>query len=205
MSLVLVAGCGSGGKNAEAAAGAAGAMNTETSGVGGSSGASDAEPRDGAILLTLEGEAAQLEGGARIEVREENPVVNLVVTAVYADNHDDLLQLQLAIDGVDQVAGHHTYDLAGASSRAYAVAYLDRVSYFSETGTLDLTVQGDGALSGSFSASLAPDAADAADAAPLELSGSFTGSWSLLCRSPVAILPGDHSVSDSAYCNNLRF
>jgi hypothetical protein len=164
---------------------------------------SEASDRGDHVQLSLAGEAAPLEGNARLDVREQNPLVNLTVTAIYASNHDDLVQLQLALDGVANAMGTHTAELGGISARAYAVAYLNRVSYTSELGRLEVTLSSDGAIAGSFDASLSKDRDPAG--AQLRLSGSFQGTWSVLCRSPVIGLPGDHSVTDSPYCNSLEF
>ncbi len=207
---LLVAACGS---SDETASPADPDAEDSANGAGGSQNGADTDSTqggDGVVQVALEGEPAPLDGGARLEVRELNPVVNLVVTAVYSSNHDNLVQLQLALDGVQNAVGSHHSELGAVSARAFAVAYLDRVSYTSRSGNLDVTLDGNGALSGSFVASLAEDPAPGAQPAvpsepTLELSGSFEGSWSLLCRSPVIGLPGDHSVMDSAYCKRLAF
>lgn len=164
------------------------------------------------VLLTLEGDREVLGGGARLEVKEERQVVLLTVTTVYPNNHDDLILLQLELDGVENAMGQHTENLTSAmGAAAVAQAYIGRVSYTSQSGTIDVRLSNDGKLEGHFDAQLTPDvpegSTDAATLAakPLDLSGYFSGKWSLICSSPVQILPGDHSTPDSAYCKNLKF
>jgi hypothetical protein len=147
------------------------------------------------------------------------PTVKFMLTATYPGDPDDLLLLQLALPGVESVAGPHTFELGRPYvAPAFAIVALDAESYSSRDGTFELTLGTDGALEGRFEAGFSKDATDADDpmALPdrdvglssseaLRMSGSFEGSWSLLCKSPVPALPGDHSVSDSEYCNNLEF
>lgn len=164
------------------------------------------------VLLTLEGDREVLGGGARLDVIEGRQVVPLTVTTVYPNNHNDLILLQLELNGVENAMGQHTENLTSATdATASAQAYIRQISYTSQSGTLDVTLSNDGKLEGHFDAQLTPDVpegtTDAATLAakPIELSGYFSGKWSLICRSPVQILPGDHSTPDSAYCKNLKF
>lgn len=182
-------------------------------------GASSMEPpagetrRQSAVQLKLDDGDELLTGGAQLQVRELNPVVNLVVTTTFEFNHDDLLEFKLAFEGVENTVGSHSSEFTSASnSAASAVAYLERISYLSQSGTLDVTLTGDGAIHGRFDAELAPDAAGSSDPAGVPASaknfnvtGTFDGTWSLVCRSPVIGLPGDHSVADSPYCRSLAF
>jgi hypothetical protein len=201
-ALVLLVGCGDSGQEAPAPAEAAASMPLPS-----------VDRSASAVQLTLDGVHEVLTGGARLEVRELNPVVHLVVTTVFASNHDDLLELDLTFEGVENAVGSHSSELGGQSnSPAFAVAYLERISYLSQSGSLDVTLTGDGAIHGRFDAELAVDAEGSSDptgipasAVNFNLSGAFEGTWSLLCRSPVLALPGDHSVADSPYCNQLEF
>jgi hypothetical protein len=144
-------------------------------------------------------------------VRELEPVVNVVVTTVFASNPDDLVRLQLDVVGVDNAMGTHSQQFTSDSdSAALAIAYIRRVSYASQSGSLDVTLNGNGDIEGRFDAELAPDLAgssssNAIAAQPFSISGRFEGRWMLACTSPVLGLPGDHTVSDSAYCNGLQF
>jgi hypothetical protein len=162
-----------------------------------------------ALQLTLTDEATPLSGGAQLQVREENPIVNLVITAVYEQNHDDLVQLQLALLGVETAMGVHRMELGPpGNSAAFAVAYLDAQSYSSSGGMLEVTLSGDGRIAGSVQAELFQDSQPGRlneSGEPFSLSGSFEGRWSLVCRSGVRGLPGDHSIADSPYCNRLQF
>jgi hypothetical protein len=173
---------------------------------------SPASPRadsPNALQLTLEGEPSLLNGGARLEVREENPIANLVITAVYEANHDDLVQFQLALIGVENAMGFHRTEIGPpGSSAAFAAAYLDKQSYSSRGGTLEVTLTGDGRITGKLEAELFKDSLPGRldeSGETLSLSGTFEGSWSLLCRSRALGLPGDHSFEDSPYCNSLQF
>jgi len=201
-ALVLLAGCGdSGGEAPAAPAAPAGAASMQPSN------------SESAVQLTFDGVHEVLSGGAQLEVRELNPVVNLVVTTVFESNHDDLFTLELAFEGVENAVGSHSSEFSGESnSAALAVAYLEQISYASQSGSLDVTLTGDGSINGRFAVDLAVDVAGSSDPAgvpasamPFSVSGTFAGTWSLLCRSPVIGLPGDHSVADSPYCNNLEF
>jgi len=164
------------------------------------------------VELTLDGVHELLSGGAQLQVRELNPVVNLAITTVFNSNNDDLLQFTLALDGVQNAMGsHHSEFVEDANSTATAVAYLERVSYSSVSGTLDVTLKNDHTIAGLFDAVLAEDPTPGTDPAlvtrhaDFEISGSFAGTWALVCRSPVIGLPGDHSVADSPYCKQLAF
>jgi len=201
-SAVLLAACKDSGQEPPAAA--AGAAGMQVSG---------GYRKESAVQLTLDGVHEVLRGGAQLEVRELNPVVNLAVTTVFASNNNDLLELKLAFEGVDQVVGAHRSEFGGLSnSAARAVVYRDKISYSSQSGSLDVTLTGDGGIRGRFDAELAVDVEGSADPASvpastknLSVSGTFEGTWSLVCRSPVLNLPGDHSVADSPYCNQLEF
>ena len=201
-AVVLLAGCSD--SKQESPAATAGASSMPPSGVSRS---------ESAVQLTLDGVHEVLNGGAQLEVRELRPVVNLVVTTVFESKPNDLLEVNLAFEGVENTVGTHTSQFGGESnSPAFAVAYLEQISYLSQSGNLEVTLTGDGAISGRFDAELAVDAAGSSDPAGVpasaknfSISGSFAGTWSLLCRSPVLALPGDHSVADSPYCNNLEF
>jgi hypothetical protein len=166
---------------------------------------------DGAsgVRLTLAGEGGQLSGGAQLQVREQNPIVNLLVTAVEEQNSSNLVRFQLALMGVENAMGTHRTEIGPpGNSAAFVNAYMDLQSYSSRTGTLEVTLANDGRISGNLQVELFKDSEPGRldeSGEPLSLSGNFAGSWSLVCRSPVPALPGDHSVSDSAYCNGLTF
>jgi hypothetical protein len=215
---LALAGCGDSGKksaNAETGDttpgdGSEGATDNGASGMtsDGSDSANNALADD--VLLTLAGDREVLGGGARLDVIEGRQIVPLTVTTVYPNNHYDLILLQLELNGVENAMGEHTENLTGAlDATAVAQAYIKQISYTSQSGTLDVTLSNDGKLEGRFDAQLTPDVpegtTDAATLAakPIDLSGYFSGKWSLICRSPVQILPGDHSTPDSAYCRNL--
>lgn len=169
--------------------------------------------------IALEGSNQLLVGQARVEVVELVTTVKFILTATYPGDPDDLLLLQLALPGVESVAGPHTFELGRPYvADAFAIVALDTESYSSRDGTFELTLGTDGALDGRFEAGFSKDATDAdhpmalpdreqglSSSEALRMSGSFEGSWSLLCKSPVPSLPGDHSVSDSAYCTHLEF
>ena len=168
--------------------------------------------------IRLDDSSQVLVGQARVEVVELDPTVKFKLTATYPGNPNDLFLLQLSLPGVESVAGPHTFDLGlPYVASAFAIMAVNGASYSSRDGTFELTLGAEGDLDGRFDASFSEDLA-ADDAMPLadrntslnpaealHLSGSFEGSWSLLCKSPVPSLPGDHSVSDSEYCNNLEF
>jgi hypothetical protein len=211
-ALFLGAGCGSGDKPANGDPSGAGGS---VSGGPGAAAGDRAAANESTVELTLDGprEDQLLRGGARLEVRELNPVVNLAVTTVFDVNHDDLVELHLALDGVENAMGFHRAEFGSAANNpALAVAYLELVSYSSQSGTLEVTLKNDRSIEGRFDAVLSQDAPLGSDPAlvpppidDFEISGTFSGTWSLLCRSPVIGLPGDHSVADSPYCNNLTF
>jgi hypothetical protein len=162
-----------------------------------------------ALQLALAGESSLLNGGARLEVQEESPIANLVITAVYEPNHDHLVQLQLVLVGVENAMGFHRTQIGPpGTSAACAAAYLDKQSYSSRGGTLEVTLTADGSITGLLEAELfkdsSPGGLDELGEA-LHLSGTFEGSWSLLCRSRVVGLPGEHLIADSPYCNSLQF
>jgi len=166
--------------------------------------------------VALEGSSQALVAQARVEVVELDPTVKFTLTATYPGNPNDLLLLQLSLPGVESVAGPHTVEFGRPYvAPAFAIVALGGESYSSRNGTFELTLEADGDLDGRFEASFSKDADHAMPLSARDVSlnpgeaismaGSFEGSWSLLCKSPVPSLPGDHSVSDSAYCNNLEF
>jgi hypothetical protein len=188
----------------------------ETPAVDGEGTGLDAEGR--LFPIALDGDSQIMLGQARVEVVELMPTVKFTLTAVYPGNATDLLLLQLALPGVESVAGPHTFELGRPYvAPAFAIVAVNGEAYSSRDGTFELTLEADGALQGHFDAGFSKDAAEgdgpalpARDVAvssteALRLSGSFEGSWSVLCRSPVPSLPGDHSVSNSQYCKNLEF
>jgi hypothetical protein len=209
---LALAGCGDSGHkspNAEAGDTSGGDTSSDAEMTSTEGSAENAAPENALaddVLLTLDGKHEVLGGGARLEVKELQPLVLLAVTTIFPSNHDNLLMLQLGVQGVENVVGQHTEQLTNTKDAVtYAYAYIDQVSYSSQSGTLDVTLSSDGTLEGHFDAQLVPDPAAGGDASPLGFSGYFSGKWSLLCSSPVLILPGDHSVSDSPYCKNLQF
>ncbi len=182
-------------------------------GVEGSTAEADGESKslldaESEVHLTIAGEGTQLSGGAQLEVREQNPVANLVVTAVY-EGTSNLVTFQLAVLGVENVVGVHRTEIGPpGNSAAFAQAYLERQSYSSGSGSLEVTLAGDGSISGSLEVEMFQDSEPGKldeSGASFNLVAAFEGSWKLLCRSPVQALPGDHSVSDSAYCRGLKF
>jgi hypothetical protein len=209
---LALAGCGNsdhgsaGASDGDGSAGGGSANDIEGDSAGTSSG-EDVLADD--VLLTIDGNHEVLGGAARIEVRELDPLVRLTVTTVFPTNHDDLILIQLGVQGVENMMGQHIESFTSTEDgAALAVAYLKQVSYSSQSGSLDVTLSNDGKLEGRFDAQLTPDAlaGEAPPAAePLSIAGHFAGKWSVLCRSPVLNLPGDHSTSDSAYCRNLEF
>jgi hypothetical protein len=168
--------------------------------------------------ITLDGTGQAMVGQARVEVVELEPTVKFTLTATYPGNPNDLLLLQLSLPGVDSVAGPHSFDLGRPYiASAFGIVALAGESYSSRSGAFDLTLGADGDMDGRFEASFSKDVPDdhpislqdrdlsLSTSEALRMSGSFEGSWSLLCKSPVPVLPGDHSVSDSPYCNSLEF
>lgn len=168
------------------------------------------------LLLTGEGAPlgeglsdAPLSGRAELQVREQNPVVNLVLSATFEENTSNLVQFRLSFLGVENTAGLHHIEIGPPTySAAYMQAYLELQSYSSRSGVLDVTLTGEGRISGSLQAELFKDSEPGEldeSGERIDLSATFDGAWNLLCTSPVPALPGDHNMPDSAYCRALTF
>lgn len=158
------------------------------------------------LQLTVDGRVEPMNAQAQIEVVEGEREVPLTITG--ADGAD-LVMIDLAFDGVENVSGEHAMELGSPESDGpYAVAVFQGQQYESDSGGVELVVSSDGSINGSFDIPLvqaSPGAAEAAGVEPVTvMTGAFSGTWSLSCRSPIRGFTGGHSVSDSPYCNSLQ-
>jgi hypothetical protein len=162
---------------------------------------------DAKLQLTVDGRGEPMQAQARIDVLEGMREVALTITA--SDAADNLVMIDLAFDGLENLVGDHTLELGSPESNGpYAVASFDGQVYESPSGEVQLSLSSDGAISGNFDIPLVqamPGAAEAAALEPVtEMAGVFSGSWSVSCLSPIRGFTGGHAVSDSPYCNSLE-
>jgi hypothetical protein len=163
---------------------------------------------EGATLrLTVDGRGEPMMAQARIAVVEGEREVALTITGT--DDADNIVMIDLAFDGLENVVGDHTLELGSPESDGpYAVASFEGQVYESPSGTVELSLSSDGSISGSFDIPLVQASPGAAEAAALEpvtaMAGVFSGSWNVSCLSPIRGFTGGHAVSDSPYCMNLE-
>lgn len=162
---------------------------------------------DARLQLTVEGRGEPMNAQARLSVIEGMSQVTLTITG--ADAADNLVMIDLAFDGLESVIGEHTVELGPPQANGpYAVASFEGQVYESPSGQVQLSLSSDGGISGDFDIPLVQASPGAAEAAALEpvtaMAGAFSGSWTVLCQSPVRGFTGGHAVSDSPYCNSLE-
>jgi hypothetical protein len=173
--------------------------------------ATDAEPSTSPFQFAVDGRDQPMQGQARFSVLEGTPEITL--TIVGGDAANNLVQINAPFAGVEEARGAHSMQLGlpdGAD--AYAVASFDGQAYYSQSGTLELSVSAEGTVEGRFDISFVEDnlagagaeVVFAPSAADRAVSGDFSGAYGVNCLSPVIGFPGGHNVADTAYCNNLE-
>jgi hypothetical protein len=160
--------------------------------------------------FAIAGRDQPMQGQARFKVLEGTPEIKL--TIVGGDVDDNLLQINAPFVGVDQVRGPHSmqFGLPDAGV-AYAVASLDGQAYYSQSGALELSLSAEGTVEGTFDISFVEDdlsgatsIAYAPNAVTTGVSGTFSGTFVVVCASPVIGFPDGHTVADTPYCQNLE-
>lgn len=183
-------------------------------GDGGSSGdgsSGDEAAADGPIFR-VDGRGSSSATSGVMQVWEGEPAVELSLRGVDADGN--LVLLYVTFDGVESVAGTHTFEigLPGQAS-ASGIGILDDQVYYSLRGQVALEISGDGRADGEFEMELAFDdgsgppqgmSSDAIESA-LDLSGSFESEWTVDCRTRLVGFTGGHYTHDSPYCQSLTF
>lgn len=161
---------------------------------------------DARVELTVEGRGEPMRAQARLSVVEGEREVELTITG--SDAADNLVVLDLAFDGLENVIGAHTFTLGPpVVDGPHAFASFEGQVYESPSGEVELSLSRDGTISGTFDIPLVEASPGAAEAAALEpvtaMAGVFSGGWLVTCLSPIRGFTGGHAVSDSPYCNGL--
>ncbi len=159
------------------------------------------------MSLIIDGWPTLLGAKAQLNVVEGLSDVRLEITGT---GKEDVLLLDLVFDGVEKSMGPHEVEVGLPGTEAdSALASIGGQAYQSQDGYIDLTLDADGAISGSFQLGLA-EVEDVAVGLPIafeegevvrSLTGRFSGIWELSCRSR---LPGHRTlVPGGDYCEAL--
>ena len=124
----------------------------------------------------------------------------------------DFVMIDLTFDGLENAIGLHRVEFSLPEGGEHvANSSLDDTWYYSQGGVIDVSVEADGSISGSFDIALAQGTLGAPGEpvvfAPSEVAkplvGSFSGDWVLNCHSRLR----GHStlIFGGEYCDNLEF
>ncbi len=160
--------------------------------------------------FTIDGRDEQMGAQARLQVREGDATVHLLITG--GNNGDDYIMLDLAFDDVASSMGPHVVPFGlPRQGDNVANASFDGESFYSQGGEIDVSLSADGTIVGTFNVSLAHDSLELPGEEPVfevsedatALSGDFSGRWTLSCQSRLAghqtFVPGGD------YCEKLEF
>lgn len=174
--------------------------------------AGDEAASGGDLAFTVEGRGGSNATSGVMLVWEDDPAVQFTLRGV--DGADNLVLFYITFNGVESVAGEHSYEIGLPDSAAVSGAgIMDDQVYYSLRGELSLTMSGDQRAQGRFDMELAfddgsgvaPEAASGAVETALSLSGAFNSEWTVDCRSRLVGFTGGHYTHDSLFCQNLTF
>ena len=169
-------------------------------------------PSDAGLSFDVEGFGSSASTSGVMEVWEGEPTVELSLRGV--DAADNLTLFYVAFDGVESVAGAHTFEIGlPGVTPVSGIGIVDDQIYYSLRGQLEIEMTGDGRANGRFGMELAFDDGSGPPqgnpVAPLEaalsLSGSFRSEWTVDCRTRLVGFTGGHYTHDSPYCQSLTF
>jgi hypothetical protein len=163
--------------------------------------------------FTLEGRGTSGKTSSVVEVVEGERVA---LTITGTDPSESLLVIRAVFPGVESVVGEHRWPLGLPEvAEVFAVGTVDGQLYHSVGGELEVSLSADHRSEGRFNLELAPRAESTApvgtpssgmpsiEGPGLTLSGSFESEWTVNCYSLVGGFTGDHTSSNSPYCNAL--
>jgi hypothetical protein len=161
---------------------------------------------DWGLAFSIRGRSVPITARAELKVVEGQRAVHVAITSRTAGT-DDMLKIDLTFDGIENAIGFHQEQFSLPEGGAHmANGNLDGNWYYSQGGTIELSVNREGDIEGTFDIALAPHldpgVFEASDEAT-RLGGEFSGSWVLNCRSH---LPGHRSlISGGYFCENLVY
>jgi hypothetical protein len=160
------------------------------------------------VALAIDGRAVSMAARAELKVIEGDPAVHVAITG--RTSGTDFVMIDLTFDGIADAIGPHHVEFSLPDSGAHiAISSFDDTSYYSQGGQIDVVVDADGSIEGSFDIALAQSAAPqpgepvvfAPSDVAARLGGSFSGDWVLDCHSRLmghrTLLPGGD------YCDGL--
>jgi hypothetical protein len=162
------------------------------------------------LAFSIEGRTSPMTARAELRIVEGEDPVYVAITG--RTSGTDVMMIELRYDGLEDALGAHSEQFSLPDSGAHvANGSLDGNWYYSQGGTIDLSVDRDGNIAGTFDIALARGDMSALDEAVvfqatdevIPLDGEFSGSWVLNCHSHLA----GHGVLivGGEYCDNLEF
>jgi hypothetical protein len=159
--------------------------------------------------FSITGRSVPMSARAEVKVVEGSNAVHVAITG--RTSGTDLMMIDLSFDGIENALGPHEVQLSLPEGGEHvANGSLDGTWYYSQGGTIELSISPDGGIEGSFEIALARGEMTqgvplvfAADDEATPLVGQFRGQWVLNCLSRLAghqsLIPGGE------YCDNLEF
>lgn len=163
-----------------------------------------------ALDFEISGRMVPMTARAELKVVEGERPVHIAITG--RTSGTDFVMIDLTFDGLENAIGPHRVEFSLPEDGEHvANSSLDDTWYYSQGGVIDLSVEADGSISGSFDIALAQGTLGAPGEpvvfAPSEVAkplvGSFSGDWVLNCHSR---LRGHATlIFGGEYCENLEF
>jgi hypothetical protein len=159
--------------------------------------------------FSITGRSVPMTARAEIKVIEGSNAVHVAI--IGRTPGTDLMMIDLSFDGIENALGPHEVQFSLPEGGEHvANGSLDGTWYYSQGGTIELSVGPEGSIEGSFEIALARGEMSpgeplvfAPDEDALPLVGQFRGQWVLNCMSRLA---GHQSlIAGGDYCENLEF
>jgi hypothetical protein len=203
-------GVGCGGGDPDAAAPLDPVASAPDDGAGDPAPAEPASDPEWGLDFSITGRSVPMTARAEVKVVEGSSAVHVAITGRTAGT--DLMMIDLSFDGIENALGPHEVQFSLPEDGEHvANGSLDGNWYYSQGGTIELSVGPEGSIEGSFEIALAlgemtppgQPLVFAADEEALPLVGQFRGQWVLNCMSHLA---GHQSlIAGGDYCDNLDF
>jgi hypothetical protein len=163
-----------------------------------------------ALDFSITGRSVPMTARAEVKVVEGRNAVHVAITS-RTSGTDDLMTIDLTFDGIENALGPHEVQFSLPEGGEHiAIGSLDGTWYYSQGGSIELSVNPEGSIEGSFEIALARGEVMpvlpivfAPDEEATPLVGQFRGQWVLNCLSRLA---GHQSlISGGDYCDSLEF
>jgi hypothetical protein len=160
------------------------------------------------LAFELAGRAEPMTARAELQVVEGRQTVHLAITGRASGS--DLVMIDLTFDNLETALGPHRVEFSLPAGGAHvAISSLDDTWYYSQGGAIDVSVDADGGIAGSFDIALAPgtfgDPREPVVLAPSDvatpLEGTFSGDWVLNCHS--RLMGHATLIVGGKYCEDL--